>query len=62
MLGMDIMLKFLVIPATSASAIVACGDQAGPPSFESLPTPTTPVDFVQFVDESNLFAIDYPPD
>ena len=52
----------MVIPAVMVLAIVACGGGGGKPTIQPLPTPTTPPDFVAFTDESNSFAIRYPPD
>ncbi len=38
----------------------ACSVQQAPPTFEPLPTPTTPPSFVTYKDEANLFTIEYP--
>ena len=43
-------------------AVVACGGSTDRPTFQPLPTPTTPPNLVAFTDESNSFAIKYPPD
>ena len=32
------------------------------PRFQTLPTPTTPPDFVSYSDELDIFSIEYPPD
>ncbi len=40
--------------------MAACRGEQKPPTFEPLPTPTTPPEFVTFTDESNLFSIAYP--
>ena len=42
-------------------ALVACGGGSRP-TFEPIPTPTTPPDFVKYSDELNTFSIQYPPD
>ena len=43
-------------------AIAACGGDQASPTFEPLPTPTLPPDFVTFTDESHVFSIAYQPD
>lgn len=43
------------------TAMIGCSAEPAPPTFEALPTPTTPPDFVAFVDESSLFSIAHPP-
>ena len=40
----------------------ACGGDQETPTFEPLPTPTTPPDFVVYTDESRVFSISYPRD
>ena len=52
----------MIIFAVIVLAIVACGGGVGKTTFQPLPTPTTHPDFVAFTDESNSFAIKYPPD
>ena len=43
--------------------VITCGGSKGaPPTFEPLPEPTTPPEFVTFTDESSLFSIAYPPE
>ena len=42
-------------------ALVACGSGSRP-TFEPIPTPTIPPDFVKYSDELNTFSIQYPSD
>ena len=51
----------LVVLALLVLVIAACGG-GGKPTFQPLPTPTTPPDFVKYTDERNTFSIEYPAD
>lgn len=44
-----------------ALVTVACAG-LGEPTFDPIPTPTTPPDLVKYSDELNSFSIEYPPD
>ena len=43
-------------------AIVACGGSGSKPTFQPIPTPTTPPGFISYSDELSTFSIKYPTD
>ena len=54
-------IRTTIILMMLALVIMAC-EAGGKPTFEPIPTPTTPPDLVKYSDELNAFSIEYPPE
>ena len=50
----------LLVPILTILAVMACTSGGSKPTFQPIPTPTTPPGFVKYSDELSSFSIEYP--
>ena len=50
----------LLVPILAILPVMACTSSGSKPTFQPIPTPTTPPGFVKYSDELSSFSIEYP--